>query len=136
MVIVSPGFPLTAAWAYAHLASHGGPGAPGLDSLIAALACGSLDTVAECTFNALEVAVLDTFPLVDMLRESLVANGCLTAHVSGSGPTLYGLCRPADSAAIVTALQGQYGSAVEVFASPIVTGTAGPLGPGESARGA
>jgi len=132
VVIANPGFPLTAAWAYTHLAKSADACAPSLRSLTAALAAGTLDTVAECTFNALEVAILDTFPLVDMLRASLVAGGCLAAHVSGSGPTVYGLCRPGAGAAVVTALQEQYGQAVETFACPIPTGTSLSMGAGTS----
>jgi 4-diphosphocytidyl-2-C-methyl-D-erythritol kinase len=112
IVLASPGFPVAAAWAYANRGRVPLPPAPPLGELLAALAAGSLDGVARLTHNALEYAVLDKFPLVRLLRDALLAQGCLCAHVSGSGPTVYGLCRSGSGDAVVASLGALYGQAV------------------------
>lgn len=112
IVLANPGFPVSAAWAYAHRRDVPVPPAPALDGFLAALAAGAVDEVARLTYNALEHGVLEKFPLVRMLRDGLLEQGCLSAHVSGSGPTVYGICRPGTGRAAVGWLQQRYGDAV------------------------
>jgi 4-diphosphocytidyl-2-C-methyl-D-erythritol kinase len=112
VVLVNPGFPVAASWAYANCNRVPVPHAPRLDDLLGALAAGSLDGLARQTCNALEHAVLDKFPLVRLLRDALLAQGCLCAHVSGSGPTLYGLCRDGTGKSVAAGVAGLYGEAV------------------------
>ncbi len=112
MVLANPGFPISAAWAYAHRGRVPVSPAPSLDDLLGALAAGDVTAVSRLTFNALEPAVLDKFPLVAMVRDALLAAGCLCSHVSGSGPTVYGLCAPEAGPAICASLEEQFGPAL------------------------
>jgi 4-diphosphocytidyl-2-C-methyl-D-erythritol kinase len=112
VVLVNPGFPVTAAWAYANRTRVPLPPAPPVEGLLAALATGSSEELARHTCNALEHALLDKFPLVRLLRDALLAQGCLCAHVSGSGPTVYGLCREGTGEAVAAGLAAVYGEAI------------------------
>jgi 4-diphosphocytidyl-2-C-methyl-D-erythritol kinase len=129
VVLVNPRFPVSAAWAYAHRGRVPVPAAPPLEEMLAALAGASVVAVAALTYNALEYAVLDKFPLVRLLRDALLAQGCLCAHVSGSGPTVYGLCQEGVGPAIAARLSAHYGAAVWVCAT--VSAAAPPGGLGE-----
>lgn len=112
LVLINPGFPVPAAWAYAHRGRVAVRPAPPLEPLLAALAAGDIEALAGLAWNALEFAVLDKFPLVAMLRDALLAAGCLCSHVSGSGPTVYGLCRPGTGPSVCARLGQEFGSAV------------------------
>jgi 4-diphosphocytidyl-2-C-methyl-D-erythritol kinase len=128
LVLANPGFPVSAAWAYAHRGRVPVPAAPSLEDLLGALAGGDPAAVARLTYNALEYAVLDKFPLVRLLREALLAQGCLGAHVSGSGPTVYGICPAGAGAAIAARLGALYGTAVWVCATTSAASPAGGSG--------
>ncbi len=92
VVLLAPGFPVSAAWAYANADRIPRPPAPAAAAEFAeTLAGGTLEALAAQTYNALEFAILDKFPLVGMLREFLRGEGALAAHVSGSGPTVFGV---------------------------------------------
>ncbi len=117
VVLVNPGFPVPAAWAYAQRGRVPVPAAPPLQEMLTALAGGEPAAVAALTYNALEYAVLDKFPLVRLLRDELLAQGCLCAHVSGSGPTVYGLCQTGGGPTIAARLEALYGAAVWVCAT-------------------
>jgi 4-diphosphocytidyl-2-C-methyl-D-erythritol kinase len=114
LVLANPGFPVSAAWAYGHRGRVPVPAAPSLEGMLTALADGTTAAVAALTYNALEYAVLDKFPIVRLLRDALLAQGCLCAHVSGSGPTVYGLCQAGAGAAIAAQLSAQHGAALWV----------------------
>lgn len=129
LVLVNPGFPVSAAWAYANRGRVPVPAAPPLADVLAALVGGDTAAVAALTYNALEHAVLDKFPFVRLLQAALLEHGCLCAHVSGSGPTVYGLCQAGAGPAVATQLSTHYGAAVWVCAT---TSAAVPAGrPGE-----
>lgn len=111
VVLANPGFPIAAAWAYANRARVPVPPAPALAPVLAALADPTPEALAPLTYNALEPAILDKFPMVAMLCRDLREAGCLCSHVSGSGPTVYGLCRAGQGEAIRARLQERYGAA-------------------------
>ena len=92
IVLVNPGFPVSAAWAYTNWGRVPVPAPPPLEECLAALSQGSIQDVANVCYNALEFAVRDKFPVLDMVIEFLCSSGCRTAHVSGSGPTVFGVC--------------------------------------------
>ncbi|MCK5801938.1 MAG: 4-(cytidine 5'-diphospho)-2-C-methyl-D-erythritol kinase [Lentisphaeria bacterium] len=91
VLLVNPGCPISAAWAYGALGRVPVPDPPPVQALLDALAAGDAAGVAANTFNALEHAVLHKFPLLGMLRDELVTAGCMAVHISGSGPTLFAL---------------------------------------------
>lgn len=89
ILIVNPGFPVSAGWAYTHLAKE----------LISAddlkyhdeFFSGKIKNYAEFCRNDLAPAIFDKFPLLRMIREHLAACGALAVQVSGSGPSLFAL---------------------------------------------
>ncbi|MBN2451905.1 MAG: 4-(cytidine 5'-diphospho)-2-C-methyl-D-erythritol kinase [Lentisphaeria bacterium] len=112
LVLANPGFPVSASWAYGNLDRTSRPKAPPLDSLVQALARGDCPGVAAGMYNALGYAVADKFPLVAMLLEALAAAGCFRALVSGSGPTVFGICPAREAGRIAASLRHDFGEAV------------------------
>lgn len=66
----------------------GGP-TPAFRGAIEALECRDF---ARAVFNILEGPVFADYPRLAAAEERLLAEGCLAAGMSGSGPTLFGIC--------------------------------------------
>jgi 4-diphosphocytidyl-2-C-methyl-D-erythritol kinase len=112
LVLLHAGFPVAAAWAYREADRIERPAAPSATDVLAALAAGDTAAAARYAYNALEFAVCRKFPLVEMMFEFLRANGCLAAHVSGSGPTVFGVCPNTDRTALLNAARQEFGDRV------------------------
>lgn len=97
LVLANPGFPVPARWAYRHWAGVARPPPPDVAELVRTLRSGTPDKLAALLHNDLEYCVFRKFPMLDMVREAMLDAGCLAVHCSGSGPTLYGICEPADT---------------------------------------
>ncbi len=91
ILLAAPMFPVSAAWAYGHWQTASRTPAPRVDDLLAALAAADRQAVARLTHNDLEYCLLDKFPLLRILRQRMLDLGCQAVHVSGSGPTLFGI---------------------------------------------
>lgn len=119
LVLLCPGFPVSAAWAYANLDRVPRPSAPvRAAEFAAALQKGPLEELASATYNALEYAVLDKFPLVEMLRDFLMQAGALCAHVSGSGPTVFGLFNSPVPSGLADRARETFGPSLVVWSNP------------------
>jgi 4-diphosphocytidyl-2-C-methyl-D-erythritol kinase len=59
-------------------------------NILEAMAQGALPDVLQ---NAMETAVFSEFPELAVFKQRLLDSGCAGALMSGSGPTLYGLCK-------------------------------------------
>jgi 4-diphosphocytidyl-2-C-methyl-D-erythritol kinase len=51
----------------------------------------SLQKLGEAFFNSFERICFEHYPRVQILRDVMLEAGCLSAHITGSGPTLFGL---------------------------------------------
>ncbi|NLK83106.1 MAG: 4-(cytidine 5'-diphospho)-2-C-methyl-D-erythritol kinase [Lentisphaerae bacterium] len=89
VLLVNPGFPVSASWAYRHLnPSRIGPGN---NAMLDSLKQGHLDKIAAVVANDLEEPVLRKFPLLTIIKQTLLEHGATAACMSGSGPTLFAL---------------------------------------------
>ena len=52
----------------------------------------------DLVYNAFEPVILPTCPIASSLREKLLELGAYSAHMSGSGPSVFGLFRTAEEA--------------------------------------
>ncbi len=57
------------------------------------LAAMSRGAIADVMYNAMEIPVFLEYPEIAVLKQRLLDAGCAGALMSGSGPTLYGLCK-------------------------------------------
>ena len=52
---------------------------------------GSLKQVAQCMGNVLEDVTIPLYPVIDQIKQEMLAAGAAGAMMSGSGPTVFGL---------------------------------------------
>lgn len=57
------------------------------------LAAVSRGSIMDVLYNAMEIPVFMEYPEVAVLKQRLLDAGCAGAMMSGSGPTLFGLCK-------------------------------------------
>lgn len=95
LVLVHPPLEITAGYAYGHpqltrntTVPVGGK-TPAFTKALAALAAGR---VADTVFNRMESGVLHDYPELAAIKVRLTALGCAASAMSGSGPTVFGLC--------------------------------------------
>ncbi len=114
ILVVNPLFPVSSSWAYKNW--QGAENASKMDEMVDALASGDIAKIAGNLRNDLAPALWEKFPLLSMLRKSMLANGALNAAVSGSGPTIFGIFPERKNLAdAASALQEEYGVALKVF---------------------
>ena len=75
------------------------PHTEGLTALQAALRAGDLNGVCRHAFNRFEAAILPARPVAREIRETMLAEGAVTAMMSGSGPSVFGVFRKGDGSA-------------------------------------
>lgn len=109
LVLVNPGFPISAGWAYSKIPSERPQ--PPIDSVTDPMRNGDLPAVAANLYNVLEFAALDKFPIIEIILDFLrQCEGCLGARMSGSGPTMFAVCRTfADAQQIAETVRAEYG---------------------------
>lgn len=101
LVLVHPPLKITAGQAYGHpaltrnLESPAGNRTPSFRAALARLASGD---VAGMVFNRMESGVFHTYPALASIKERLRTYGCTASAMSGSGPTVFGLCADEASA--------------------------------------
>ncbi len=115
LLLVNPRFPVSARWAYTHLLTERiGAGDEALERLLAVLRSGDLEAIGCSFHNDLAFALFRKFPLLAMLRDAMRECGALGVEISGSGPTLFALCRDvAHRTLLRTALERDF--AVDCF---------------------
>lgn len=74
----------------------------------------SKGAIADVVSNAMEMPVFSEHPELSVLKQRLLDAGCAASLMSGSGPTIFGVCRNVDHAAEVA-------SAIPEVASSVVT---------------
>lgn len=95
-----------------------------LSHLIAALRGGDLAGVCAHTFNIFESVVLPTHPVARAIRDTLLDAGAMTAMMSGSGPSVFGIFHPADE----TGLRRAYAALEARGVNPVVCEASTPNG--------
>ena len=71
------------------------------------------EQIAKSFFNAFEQVCFESHPEVRHLRDAMLAAGCLSANITGSGPTLFGLINDLSHGAIVREKLLELGSNTE-----------------------
>ena len=87
--IVPMNFPVSAAWAYKHLKAENDTRS--LNDLIAALRAGDFPAASKLLRNDLANALWEKFPILQIEKEKLIAEGASAVQITGSGPTLFAL---------------------------------------------
>ena len=121
VLLVNPGFGISTKWAYESwakaVAGLTPPSTSGLTVtpppvtlLTRALAEDNLNGVAAALFNSLEAPSVGKFPVLDLIKDALRANGAAGAMMSGSGATVFGLfAKASDAVQAVGQIRAEFG---------------------------
>lgn len=90
-VLVNPPCTVSTAWAYEHVKIELTNPLPSINLIISALRKGDIGRLVPLLRNDLEPPVLEHLPVVERVKQALVACGACGAVMSGSGPTVVGL---------------------------------------------
>lgn len=92
VVLVKPPFGVSTARVYAAYDEQPAGFSPDTAALLAAIKRRDLPGVAEHLGNVLEPVTASMYPVVRDIRRALLRAGAMNAVMSGSGPTVFGLC--------------------------------------------
>ena len=98
LVLVKPPVKVSTAWAYRqlHLTLTDNAGATTI--LAHHLESGDIEGLGKACFNDFESVLLARFPVLGTIKKALTQSGVYGVSMSGSGPTMYALCRSYDVA--------------------------------------
>lgn len=89
LLLLNPGFAVSTKDAYAAVKLKHSDGSP--EAAVECLASGHLEGLKDVVANDLYDAVAKMHPVIDEMIADLYEAGCAFSHMSGSGPTVYGL---------------------------------------------
>ena len=93
LVIVNPGFCVSTRDIYSRHQLSLTSGQRTAMDIVLSLKSGDLDLVAKGLFNSLQDTAFRKYPLLGIVRETLIQAGALGALLSGSGASVFGLAR-------------------------------------------
>lgn len=108
LLLVNPGIPISAAWAYEAL--HIGLTKIAVDIKLFCQSLGSkdFDSLRSLQINDLEQPVLEAYPEIGRIKGLLTQQGAVMSAMSGSGSTVFGLFRSAAEAQKAAGSMGSY----------------------------
>ena len=96
--LANPRFPVPASWAYQHWHEDFIDAGTTCTGLLSSLQQGEWHEVFKQIRNDLECCIFRKFQILGIVRERMEELGISNVHISGSGPTLFGLSSPEISA--------------------------------------
>ncbi|HUA66109.1 MAG TPA: 4-(cytidine 5'-diphospho)-2-C-methyl-D-erythritol kinase [Alphaproteobacteria bacterium] len=95
ILLIHPGFGISTPWAYQNLkrfpdALNGQMGRA--EKLVSLLQANDVRAAAAAFYNSLEAPAFEKFPILELFKEFLTANGAAAALMSGSGSTTFAIC--------------------------------------------
>ncbi len=88
--------------------------------MAAALAAGDLHGITDRMGNVLETVTVKEYPVIDRLKRVMCSLGAENALMSGSGPTVFGICKEKETAENIAAAISKEEPAAAVFVTGFV----------------
>ena len=113
VVLANPLVPISSVWAYGQLTPKDYGQKGGIERVVEAIAGESVSGLAKACYNVFDRFVCRKFPLCAMIKERMMDSGAPLAMVSGSGPTVFGICEDLEDASkIAVGLREFFGDAI------------------------
>ena len=103
LVVAKPPIDVSTAFVYGHLQADKLSYHPDIDGMAQALAVGDLKGVTDRMGNVLETVTEREYPVIGGLKELMREMGAENALMSGSGPTVFGICKEKEQASQIAA---------------------------------
>lgn len=91
VLIAKPPLSASTKMVYEKIDQQGIENHPDIDGILAGLEEGDIHKVAGCMGNVLEQVMLKEHPVLQTIKDTMIAAGALNAMMSGSGPTVFGI---------------------------------------------
>ncbi|MCR5271561.1 MAG: 4-(cytidine 5'-diphospho)-2-C-methyl-D-erythritol kinase [Lachnospiraceae bacterium] len=91
VLIAKPAISVSTKFVYENLKLDENTPHPDIDKLISDIKNKDLHAVANDMGNVLETVTIDNYPIINDIKQKMIADGALGAMMSGSGPTVFGL---------------------------------------------
>lgn len=90
-LVVKPAVSVSTAFVYTHLDELGEYPHPDIDALMACIKAKDVAAMAKLLGNVLETVTVPAYPVIQEIKDEMLACGALGALMSGSGPTVFGI---------------------------------------------
>lgn len=111
VVLVKPKLSVSTAWVYQHYRAAAVTRHPDIQMMLGCLEQADLDGVAKTAGNVLESVTITAYPAISAIKQQLHALGAPLVLMSGSGPTVFALCRDERQAAAIAAAMAEFTAA-------------------------
>ncbi|MBR2188925.1 MAG: 4-(cytidine 5'-diphospho)-2-C-methyl-D-erythritol kinase [Eubacterium sp.] len=91
ILIGKPPVSVSTKYVYENLDRVGVPAHPDIDGMVQAIRDGSLEGIVSRMENVLERVTIPDYPVIEEIRQLMLAGGASGARMSGSGPTVFGI---------------------------------------------
>lgn len=91
VLVARPDISVSTKYVYEHLDAAGKLQHPDIDGMVDAIGKGSLPGILKRLGNVLESVTIPAYPVIDAIKERMLALGAAGSLMSGSGPTVFGI---------------------------------------------
>ncbi len=91
LLVVKPAVSVSTAFVYTHLDELVNYPHPDINALMACIRAQDVAGMARQLGNVLETVTIPSYPVIQEIKDEMLAHGALGALMSGSGPTVYGI---------------------------------------------
>lgn len=98
VVIAKPNISVSTAFVYNNLDVSNIKERPDTEAIIQGIEAGDLHGICRALGNVLETVTMKEYPVIERIKTFMINNGAIGALMSGSGPSVYGLCDDKQSA--------------------------------------
>lgn len=91
VLVAKPDISVSTKYVYEHLDIAGKLRHPDIDGMVDAIGKGSLPGILERLGNVLESVTVPAYPVINAIKERMLALGAAGSLMSGSGPTVFGI---------------------------------------------
>lgn len=91
LVVAKPDINVSTKFVYENLRANELPYHPDIDGMIEALRAGDLKGITDRLGNVLETVTVPAYPVIQDIKDTMVAAGAAGTLMSGSGPTAFGI---------------------------------------------
>ncbi len=102
IILVKPPVNVSTKWAYQNFKKELVTKSPDIDLVVDSLKKNDLSTACTGMENVLEAVTIPAHPVIKQIKMRMWELGCSFSLMSGSGPTVFGLCAEKDKAESIT----------------------------------